>query len=149
MNVEKTIEIRVLLNFDAKVNLMFQKFQKLFNLIMHVFVRRIIINFQIDHVLKLLKMCFHVKIKIGELNILHQFFIVDKFAISVILNQFFFAVVLINHDYRKNNIYVICINFEMIRFAVLKMMNRFDKLNIDRNRMFEKILILKNFAILF
>lgn len=116
---------------------------------MHVFFRRIIINSQIDHVLKLLKMCFHVEIKIDELNILHHFFIVDKFAISMILNQPFFAVVLINYDYQKNNIDAICINFEMTRFVLLKIMNCFDKLNIDRDKIFEKFLILKNFANLF
>lgn len=132
------IEIRVLLYSKIEINFFVQKFWKHFKLNRHVFFRHIFINFQIEHTLNLLKMCFHVEIQIEKFKIYHYFFVVDVFVIFLILNQFFLAVVFMNYNYREDEIYVICINFELICFVVMKIMNHFDKLNIDCDKMYDK-----------
>ena len=93
--------------------------------------------------MNLIDICFHVKIKIEKLNIYHYFFVVNRFDHFFIFEQFFLTAVSINYDYRANDIYAICTNSEMTRFAVIKIMNRFDRLNKNRIKMYDFFVFLK------
>ena len=101
------------------------------------------INFQIDQILNLIDVYFHVKIKIKKLNIYHHFFVMNRFDYFFIFEQFFLTAVSINYDYRTNDIYAICTNSEMTRFAIIKIMNRFDRLNKNRIKMYDFFVFLK------
>ena len=69
-------------------------------LIIHVFLIKILINFQIDHMLNLLDVCFHVKIKIEKFRIYHYIFVINNSNHSFVLNQVFLIFVSINYNYR-------------------------------------------------
>ena len=119
------------------------KLQTILKLIMHVFSSKILISFQIGHMLNLLDVCFHVKIKIGEFRIYHHIFVINSSNYSFVLNQSFLISISINYDYRQNEIYVICINFDFIRSTVFKIMNKNDKQNMNQKFMYKFSTILK------
>ena len=101
------------------------------------------INFQTDQILNLINVCFYVKIKIEKLNIYHYFFVVNRFNHFFIFEQFFLIVMSINYNYRANDIYAICTNSEITRFAMIKIMNYFDRLNKNRIKMYDFFVFLK------
>ena len=110
---------------------------------MHAMSINFKINFQTDQILNLIDVCFYMKIKIEKLNIYHHFFIVNRFDYFFIFEQFFLIAVLINSDYCANDIYAIYTSSEMTRFAVIKIMNRFDRLNKNRIKMYDFFVFLK------
>ena len=140
---------QALLDSGAEINLMNAEIQKALRFIMHVLFQKILISFQIDHALNLIEVCLHVEMKIEDFNTYHHIFVVDSFNHFLIFGQFFFAAVSINYDYKKDDIYVICINSKFIRSTVFKMMNRYDRQNKDRLSMYEYSAILKTDATTF
>ena len=125
------------------------KLQTILKLIMHVLSIKILISFQTEHMLNLIDVCFHVKIKIEKLRIYHHIFVVNSSNYSFVLKQFFLTSISINYDYRQNEIYAICTNSDFTRSAVFKVMNKNDKQNMNRKLMYEFSTILKKKAIFF
>ena len=123
--------------------------QKILRFIMHVLFQKIFISSQIDHALNFIEVCFHVEMKIENFSIYHHIFVVDSFNHFLIFGQFFFAAISINYDYRKNDIYAICINSKFIHSTMFKMIDRYDKQNKDRFFMYEYSAILKVDATIF
>ena len=123
--------------------------QKALRLIMHVLFQKIFISFQTNHALNFIEICLHVEMKIGDFSIYHHIFVVDSFNHFLVFGQFFLAAVSINYDYKKDDIYAICINSELIRSTIFKMMNRYDKQNKNRFFMYEYSVILKADATIF
>ena len=131
------------MNSETEINFMNADVQKNLRFTMHAMSINFTINFQIDQILNLIDVYFYVKIKIKKLNIYHHFFVVNRFDHFFIFEQFFLIVVLINYNYRANEIYAICINSKMTRFVVIKIMNRFDRFNKDRIKMYDFFVFLK------
>ena len=119
------------------------KIQKVLRFIMHVLFQKIFISFQIGHALNFIEICPHVEMKIENFSTYHHIFVVNNFNHFLIFGQFFLAAVSINYDYKKDGIYAICINSELTRSAMFKMMNRYDRQNKDRFFMYEYSAILK------
>ena len=142
-NLKNRVWILTLINFEIKINFMNVDVQKNLRFIMHAMSINFKINFQIDQILNLINVCFHVKIKIKKLNMYHHFFVVNRFDHFFIFEHFFLIAVSINYEYRANDIYAICTNSEMTRFAMIKIMNRFDRLNKNRIKMYDFFVFLK------
>ena len=137
INLKNRVQILTLMNSETEINFMNADVQKNLRFTMHAMSINFKINFQIDQILNLIDVCFHVKIKIKKLNIYHHFFVVNRFDHFFIFKQFFLTAVSINYDYRANDIYAICTNSEMTRFAIIKIINRFDYLNKNRIKMYD------------
>ena len=58
-------------------------------------------------------------------------------------NNFFWLQYRSIYDHRANDIYAICTNSEMTRFTIIKIMNRFDRLNKNRIKMYDFFAFLK------
>ena len=140
---------QILLDFEAEINFMNAKIQKVLRFIMHVLFQKIFISFQIDHALNLIEVCFHVEMKIEDFSIYHYIFVMNSFNHFLIFDQFFLAAVSIDYSYKKNDIYAICINPKRICSTVFKVMNRYDRQNKDRFFMYEYSIILKTNATIF
>ena len=125
------------------------KFQTILKLIMYALSVKILISFQIDNMLNLLDVCFHVKIKIEEFRIYHHIFVMNSSNHSFVLNQLFFISISINYDYCQNGIYAICTNSDFIQSTVFKIMNKNDKQNMNRKLMYEFSTILKKKSFFF
>ena len=131
------------MNFEIEINFINADVQKNLRFTMHAMLINFKKKFLIDQILNLIDICFHVKIKIKKLNIYHHFFVVNRFDYFFIFDQFFLTAVSINYDYRANDIYAICTNSKMTRFAIIKIMNRFDRLNKNRIKMYDFFAFLK------
>ena len=142
-NLKNRVQILTLINSETEINFINVDVQKNLQFTIHAMSINFKINFQIDQILNLIDVCFHVKIKIKKLNIYHHFFVVNRFDHFFIFKQFFLTAVSINYDYRANDIYAICTNSEMTRFAMIKIINRFDRLNKNRIKMYNFFVFLK------
>ena len=137
------MRVQILLNSETEINFMNAKIQKILRFIMHVLFQKIFISFQTNHALNFIEICFHVEMKIENFSIYHHIFVVNSFNHFLVFGQLFLAAVSINYDYREDGIYAICINSELTRSTVFKMMNRYDRQNKDRFSMYEYSAILK------
>ena len=142
-NLKNRVRILTLMNSETEINFMNVDVQKNLRFTIHAMSINFKINFQIDQILNLIDICFHVKIKIEKLNIYCHFFVVNCFDHFFISKQLFFTAVSINYDYCANDIYAICTNLEITRFAMIKIMNRFDRLNKNRIKMYDFFVFLK------
>ena len=136
-NLKNRVWTLILINFEIEINFISVNVQKNLRFTIYAMFVNFWINFQTNQVLNLIDVCFHVKIKIEKLNIYYYFFVMNRFDHFFIFDQFFLIVVSINYDYRANKIYAIWINSKMMRFAVIKIMNRFDRLNKNRIKMYD------------
>ena len=143
------MRVQTLLDSEAEINFMNAEIQKALRFIMHVLFQKILISFQTDHALNLIEICLHVEMKIENFSTYHHIFVVNNSNHFLIFDQPFLAAVSINYDYKKNDIYAICTNSELIRSAIFKMMNRYDRQNKDRFFMYEYSAILKVDATIF
>ena len=133
----------ILINFDAKINFMIESFRRNLNFKMHVLFFNIFIVFQIDHFFKLINVYSHVKICLNAFIIYYHFFVINRFEYFIVFDQIFCFVIFINYDYRSNNIYAICFNSKLTQSTIVKIINRYDKINKNRKKMYEYIIYLK------
>ena len=142
-SLKNRVRILTLMNSETEINFMNADVQKNLRFTMHAMSINFRISFQIDQILNLIDVCFYVKIKIKKLSIYHHFFVVNRFDHFFIFEQFFLTAMSINYDYRADDIYAIYTNSEMTRFAMIKIMNRFDRLNKNRIKMYDFFAFLK------
>ena len=131
-NLKNCVWILILMNFKTEINFININVQKNLRFTIHAMLINFKKFFQINQILNLINIYFYVKIKIEKLNIYYYFFVINRFDHFFIFEQFFLTAVSINYNYRANKIYAICTKSEITRFAIIKIMNRFDRLNKNR-----------------
>ena len=142
-NLKNRVQILTWMNFEIEINFMNVDVQKNFQFTMHAMFVNFRINFQTNQILNLIDVWFYMKIKIEKINIYRYFFVVNRLDHFFIFEQFFLAAVSINYDYCANEIYAIYINSKMTGFAVIKSMNRFDRLNKNRIKVYDFFVFFK------
>ena len=88
-NLKNRVQILILMNFKTEINFMNVDVQKNLRFTIHAMSINFKIHFQIDQILNLINICFHVKIKIEKLNIYHHFFIINRLIIFLFSSNFF------------------------------------------------------------
>ena len=107
---------------------------------------KLFIAFAIDHQLNFIEVAPHVKIRIEKLITNHHFFVVNKPDHFIVLSQLFLTVVFINYDYCFDGIYVMIINPQLTRFVIVKIFDKHDRNNKNREKMYDYSAFLKIYA---
>ena len=123
--------ISILFDSKAEINFMNDKIRQTLQLKMYFTVDEMTIWSGISHVMNLIKVCSHLKIKIDELKIYHHVFIVRNDIFFLILRQFFLTAIFFNYDYRENGVYAIIFNADLTQSIIFKILDRDDRCNKD------------------
>jgi hypothetical protein len=135
--IESVVKTTKLMNSKAKINVMIKRLMNKTRIIMR-FESRFRLIFHIKHDMNFDEMCDDVKLNIEELKTRHHIFVITHADHQFILDQFFLIDLNANYDYRFDEVYVVFINFDLNRFVIFKIFDRYDFANrIEKNVFFD------------